>query len=89
MAFVRQMTIERAAGPLRQGVYGMACFFLQERSTGRFFFLERDARGFYLHDEDFFGASTYLRAEVEPVEAWLAGRLQTQSPESGQSLQDR
>jgi hypothetical protein len=88
-AFVRQMTIDGVAGPLRQSPYGTACFFLMEKTTGRYFFLEKDARGFYLHSEDFFGAKTYFRAEAVKVEAWLAYQSATQSPKSGRSLQDQ
>ena len=73
-AFVRRMTVDGVAGPMRQGVFGTACYFLREKATERYFFLERDTRGFYLHSEDFFGARTYFGAEAAKVDAWLAGR---------------
>ena len=73
-AFVRRSKVDGLAGPLRQGVYGTACYFLLEKATERFFFLERDARGFYLHDDEFFGVRTYFGAEAAKVDAWLAGR---------------
>jgi len=72
-AFVRQMTIQGTVGPLSQGVYALACSFLRERATGRYFFLERDARGFYVQSQDFFGAEAFLGDEAVKVETWLAG----------------
>ena len=73
-AFVRQTTVNGVGGPLRQGVYGAACYFLRDKATERYFFLEHDVRGFYLHSEDFFGARTYFGAESAKVDAWLAGQ---------------
>jgi hypothetical protein len=73
-AFVRQTTLDGSSGPLRQGVYGAECYFLRDKTTERYFFLERDIRGFYLHSEDFFGARTYFGDEAAKVDAWLAGR---------------
>lgn len=73
-AFVRQTTVGGVAGPLRQGVNGAACYFLRDRASERYFFLERDSRGYYLHGEDFFGARTFFGAEAAKVDAWLAGR---------------
>jgi hypothetical protein len=81
-AFVRRTTIDGVGGPLRQGVYGTACYFLRDKATERYFFLERDTRGFYLHSEDFFGARTYFGAEAAKVDAWLVGRPAERSRET-------
>ena len=78
-AFVHQISIDGAAGPMSQGVYARACYFLQEKATGQYFFLERDDRCFTLQAGDFFGAHAYLGAEAAKVDTWLAGL----SPESG------
>jgi hypothetical protein len=88
-AFVSQTTVNGVAGPLRQGVYGAACYFLREKTTKRFFFLERDTRGFYLHGEDFFGARTYFGVEAAKLDAWLAGRPGAKPRASGHTITDK
>ncbi len=71
-AFVRQLTVDGAAGPPTQGVYSLSCSFLVEKLTGKHFFLEHDDRGFTINDDDFFGAEAYLGPAAKPVETWLA-----------------
>ena len=74
VAFVRQITVGGTAGPTSQGVYALECVIMREKATGRFFFLERDDRGFTLQTHEFFGAEAFLGAEAAKVETWLAGR---------------
>lgn len=76
-AFARRMTVDGTAGPVSQGVYTDACYFLRERATGNFLFLERDDRGFILQSDDFFGAVAYLGDEAVRVDAWIAEHSRT------------
>ena len=71
-AFVRQLTVRGHKYGVHQGVYNQECYFLLERATGRYFFLEMDARGFYLGSDRFFGADGFLGAEAVKITEWLA-----------------
>ena len=72
--FVRQITSRGNTSAKRYGVYADACYFLRERSSGRYFFLEKDARGFYLYGDRFLEAQSYLHDEAGLVAAWLIAR---------------
>jgi hypothetical protein len=78
VAFAHRIVDPGEVGPISQGVNALACLFLHERESGRVFFLERDARGFTLQSEDFFGAEAYLGDEAVKVDAWLAAHAQAQ-----------
>lgn len=79
-AFVRQITVDGVVGPSRQSVNGTACYFLRDKASGQYFFLERDDRGYFLHDAAFFGASTYLGPRAAKVATWLAAQAPAPSP---------
>jgi hypothetical protein len=70
--FVRRLTVGGHTTAKRYGIYAEQCYFLREWATGRYFFLEMDARGFYLYSERFLGAQAYLRDEARVVRQWLA-----------------
>jgi hypothetical protein len=69
--FSRQVTIEGRMNPKRYGVYTEGCYFLRERSTGRFFFLEQDAHGFHLYSDRFLGADALFSDEAMRIRQWL------------------
>jgi hypothetical protein len=70
--FSRQITAGGGTNAARHGVYTDACYFLRERSTGRYYFLEADGRGFFLYGDDFFGAQAFLGRQAGAVAGWLA-----------------
>lgn len=70
--FSRQITAGGETNAARHGVYAKACYFLRERATGRYYFLEEDGRGFFLYGDDFFGAQAFLGYEARTVAGWLA-----------------
>jgi hypothetical protein len=69
--FLRQSTIQGEKFPVSYGIYSQECYVLQEPATGRYYFLEMAARGFFLQSDCFYGAEFYLGDEATRIREWL------------------
>jgi hypothetical protein len=69
--FLRQNTIHGEKFPINFGIYSQGCYVLQETTTGRYYFLEMAARGFFLQSDRFDGAEFYLGDEATKIKEWL------------------
>src|SRR5690349_7722385 len=56
--FLSQIVVPEGTYPVRQEVYANRCYILREKATGRYWFLDQNARGFWLHGERFSGVET-------------------------------
>lgn len=73
--FLSQITSEGETYNLRKGIYTKECYFLREKATGRFYFLDRNDCGFWLRGTDFSGAETFFGDESVKIQKWLAERV--------------
>ena len=71
--FLSQITSEGETYNLRKGIYTKDCYFLREKSTGRFYFLDRNDCGFWLQGAEFSGAETFSGDESVKIQKWLTG----------------
>jgi len=69
--FVSQLKVQGAARPVRTEVYTTACYILREKATGRYYFLDQNACGFWLHSDAFFGAKNFVGNESASIQNWL------------------
>ena len=70
--FLSQLTVAGSPYAVRREAYTKECFILRERRTGRYWFLDENACGFWLQNESFFGARTYTGEEALSIRNWLA-----------------
>jgi hypothetical protein len=69
--FLSQVIVQGESYPIRQWVYAMKCYILREKLTGSYWFLDRNACGFWLQTGAFFGAKTYFGKESVKIQSWL------------------
>jgi hypothetical protein len=83
--FLRQDTIQGKKTAIIYGIYSQGCYFLQEKATGRYFFLEMAARGFFLQSDGFYGADFYGGNEATRIRDWLVenARPRASAPAEG------
>ena len=88
--FLRQVTVHGQVNAVNHGAYTTECYFLRERATGRIYFLDRDARGFYLQSDLFFGAEAFLGEEARKITTWLADPAQVHpyTPVEGDTMRE-
>jgi len=70
--FVSQLSVQGETRPVRTEVYATACYILREKTTGRYWFLDQNACGFWLHSDTFFGAKNFVGDESASIQNWLA-----------------
>lgn len=70
--FLSQVIIQGEPRAVRKEIYTTRCYILREKATGRYWFLDRNDCGFWLHEEHFFGAETYFGDESTIIQNWLA-----------------
>ena len=58
---------------VRKEIYSTKCYILREKATGRYWFLDMNDCGFWLHNESFFGAETFSGDDSASIQKWLAG----------------
>jgi hypothetical protein len=56
---------------VRKEIYTRKCYILREKTTGRYYFLDLNDCGFWLHNETLFGAETFSSHESVKIEKWL------------------
>jgi len=71
--FLSQITFQGGACTVRKEIYTRKCYILREKTTGRYYFLDLNDCGFWLHNETFFGAETFSGDESVKIEEWLMG----------------
>lgn len=66
---------------VREEIYTTRCYILREKATGRYYFLDKNDSGFWLHTEGFFGARNFSGDESVKIQKWItdAGLLQSNS----------
>lgn len=70
--FSSQIIIQGQPGPVRKEIYVTNCYILREKATGRYWFLDRNSAGFWLHNDSFFGARKFAGDESTKIQGWLA-----------------
>lgn len=70
-SFMSQLTVRGEVLAVRQEVYTKQCYILRSRTTGRYWFLDQNACGFWLQNESFFGAQTFSAAAAVTIQEWL------------------
>lgn len=73
--FLSQIRVPGETYAVRKEVYATRCYILREKATGRYCFLDQNARGFWLHGERFSGAETFFGSEATIIQTWLADAL--------------
>jgi hypothetical protein len=69
--FSSQIIVRGQPGPVRKEVYVIDCYILREKATGRYWFLDLNSAGFWLHNDSFFGAQNFAGAASRKIQAWL------------------
>lgn len=69
--FLSQISVEGEALGVRKEIYTGRCYILREKAMGRYYFLDLNDCGFWLHNETFFGAVTISGDESLKVKKWL------------------
>jgi hypothetical protein len=67
-----QIIIQGETCAVRKEIYTTKCYILREKATGRYWFLDKNDSGFWLHEEHFFGAETFFGDESTIIQNWLA-----------------
>lgn len=71
--FLSQVVVPDESYAVRKEIYTEKCYILREKATGRYWFLDKNDCGFWLHSEAFSGAETFCGDESVKVQKWLAG----------------
>ncbi|HSB09298.1 MAG TPA: hypothetical protein VLM38_07275 [Blastocatellia bacterium] len=75
--FLSQITLEGETYAVRKEIYADECYILREKATGRYYFLDLNDCGFWLHSETFSGAETFCGDESVKVQKWLNENAKT------------
>jgi hypothetical protein len=78
--FLSQITSEGNTCAVRKEIYTEQCYILREKATGRYYFLDLNDCGFWLHNETFSGAETFFGDESVKVQNWLDGNSHHYEP---------
>lgn len=70
--FLSQIIVQGETFPVRQEVYTTKCYFLREKATGLYWFLDKNDCGFWLHGQDFSVAETFSGDASIAIQNWLA-----------------
>ncbi|HET9529789.1 MAG TPA: hypothetical protein VFQ92_05515 [Blastocatellia bacterium] len=71
--FLSQIILRGEPLAMREEIYTTKCYILRENDTGRYWFLDMNDCGFWLHSESFSGAETFFGDESVRIENWLSG----------------
>jgi hypothetical protein len=69
--FLSQIVVQGETYAVRKEIYTGKCYILREKVTGRYWFLDRNDCGFWLHSERFSGAETFSAEEDQRIQKWL------------------
>lgn len=70
--FLSQIAVHGKGYPVRKEVYTSKCYILREKATERYWFLDLNGCGFWLHNETFSGAMTFAGKGAVKIQEWLA-----------------
>lgn len=70
--FLSQIIVLGETYAVRKEIYTTRCYILREKATGRYWFLDQNDCGFWLHGEQFSGAETFFGDESISIQNWLA-----------------
>jgi len=71
--FLSQITFEGEVLAVRKEIYTGRCYMLREKTSGRYYFLDLNDCGFWLHSDSFSGAETFCGDESVKIQEWLTG----------------
>lgn len=71
--FLSQIILRGEALAVRKEIYTTKCYILREKATQRYWFLDMNDCGFWLHSESFSGAETFFGDESVRIQRWLRG----------------
>ena len=71
--FLNQIIVESGPMAVRKEVYTTKCYILREKATGRYWFLDMNACGFWLQNESFSGAENFCGDDFIRIQNWLKG----------------
>lgn len=74
--FLSQITFQGETFAVRKEIYTGQCYMLREKATGRYYFLDQNDCGFWLHNDTFSGAQAFCGDESTKIRKWLAGAVQ-------------
>jgi hypothetical protein len=69
--FLSQITFEGEALAVRKEIYTGRCYILREKTSGRYYFLDSNDCGFWLHSDTFSGAESFCGDESVKIQEWL------------------
>lgn len=69
--FLSQLIVQGESYAVRKEIYTNKCYILREKATGRYWFLDKNDCGFWLHNQSFFGAETFSGDESTKIQNWL------------------
>ena len=69
--FLSRITFDGQALAIRSEIYTGRCYILREKASGRFFFLDLNDCGFWLHNASFSGAQNFCGDESTRIQEWL------------------
>jgi hypothetical protein len=69
--FLSQLIVQGETYSVRKEVYTRKCYILREKATGRYWFLDINDCGFWLHTTSFAGAETFFGDASVKIEKWL------------------
>ena len=69
--FLSQITSEGETYAVRKEIYTKQCYILREKASGRYYFLDLNDCGFWLHSDTFSGAETFFGEESVTIQKWL------------------
>jgi len=70
--FLSQITLEGEALAVRKEIYTGRCYILREKTGGRYYFLDQNDCGFWLHGAAFSGAQTFCGEDAVRIQEWLS-----------------
>lgn len=70
--FLSQIIVQGETYAVRKEVYTTKCYILREKVTGRYWFLDKNDSGFWLHEEQFLGAETFFGEQSTTIQNWLS-----------------
>lgn len=77
--FLSQLIYQGGTYAVRKEVYTKKCYILREKATGRYWFLDLNDCGFWLHSDAFSGAETFFGDESVRIQKWLAEAPQSEA----------
>lgn len=69
--FMSQIIVSGESYAVRKEIYTKKCYILREKTTGRYWFLDLNDCGFWLHSDTFSGARTFFGDESIRIQKWL------------------